>query len=73
MDCFDCSDYDCLSICEYEIKIGTIVYLSASTRSQVATAQHGDHGFPNVAFFAQTYVTKDDNPIAVPFHHLKKM
>ena len=29
-----------------KLKIGTIVYLSASTRSQVATAQHGDHGFP---------------------------
>ena len=28
------------------LKIGTIVYLAASTRSQVATAQHGDHGFP---------------------------
>ena len=27
------------------LKIGTIVYLAASTRSQVATAQHGDHGF----------------------------
>ena len=24
-------------------------------------------GSPNVAFFAQTYVTKDDNPIAVLF------
>ena len=30
-------------------------------------------GFPNVAFFAQTYVTKDDNPIAVSFHIFKKM
>ena len=30
-------------------------------------------GFPYVALFAQTYVTKDDNPIAVPFHHFKKM
>ena len=28
------------------LKIGTIMYLTASTRSQVATAQHGDHGFP---------------------------
>jgi len=28
---------------------------------------------PHVALFAQTYVTKDDNPIAVPFHHFKKM
>ena len=29
-----------------QIKIGTIVYLAAGTRSQVATTQHGDHGFP---------------------------
>ena len=30
-------------------------------------------GSPHVALFAQTDVTTDDSPVAVPFHHFKKM
>ena len=51
------------------LKIGTIVYLTASTRSQVVTAQHGEHGFPKCRILCPDIC----DPIAVPFHHFKKM
>ena len=44
------------------------MYLAASTRSQVATAQHGDHGFPKCGILCPDI----RDPIAVPFHHFKK-
>ena len=44
------------------------MYLAASTRSQVATAQHGDHGFPKCGILSPDI----RDPIAVPFHHFKK-
>ena len=45
------------------------MYLAASTRSQVATAQHGDHGFLKYRILCPDI----RDPIAVPFHHFKKM
>ena len=44
------------------------MYLAASTRSQVATAQHGDHGFPKCGILCPDI----RDPIAVPFHNFKK-
>ena len=44
------------------------MYLAASTRSQVATAQHGDHEFPKCRILCPDI----SDPIAVPFHHFKK-
>ena len=44
------------------------MHLAASTRSQVATAQHGDHGFPKCDILCPDI----RDPIAVPFHHFKK-
>ena len=41
----------------------------ASTRSQVATTQHGDHGFPKCRILCPDI----RDPITVPFHHFKKM
>ena len=47
----------------------TIVYLATSTRSQVATTQHGDHGFPKCRILCPDI----RDPITVTFHHFKKM
>ena len=44
------------------------MYLAENTRSQVATAQHGDHGFPKCGILCPDI----RDPIAVPFHHFKK-
>jgi hypothetical protein len=38
---------------EYRKKVS----LGTSTRSRVGTAEHGDHGSPHGASFAQAYVT----------------
>ena len=44
------------------------MYLAAITRSQIATAQHGDHGFPKCRILCPDIC----DPIAVSFHHFKK-